>query len=147
MNRPPAGTRGAQELFGRLLGELRPKLHRYLCSHDRLMVLSGERHANIARNALDAHRALGAATIHVHPVSRHASALRDQGLCDSLNRPSRPRRCGRTLRTRWQFARRQCGVGGDPADIGGSRRVLLISSSVPLGFRLVLHVLNRFGRS
>jgi hypothetical protein len=29
MNRPPAGTRGAQELFGRLLGELRPKLHRY----------------------------------------------------------------------------------------------------------------------
>jgi hypothetical protein len=73
--------------------------------------------------------------------------LRDQGLCDSLNRPSRPRRCGRTLRTRWQFARRQCGVGDDLADIGGFRRVLLISSSVPLGFRLVLHVLNRFGRS
>ena len=41
MNRPPAGTRGAQELFGRLLGELRPKLHRY-CARTTGSVLSGE---------------------------------------------------------------------------------------------------------
>ena len=41
MNRPTAGTRGAQELFGRLLGELRPKLHRY-CARTTGSVLSGE---------------------------------------------------------------------------------------------------------
>ena len=36
-----AGTRGAQELFGLLLGELRPKLHRY-CARTTGSVLDGE---------------------------------------------------------------------------------------------------------